>query len=98
MGDPIKSSDPDAIEQLREKLAKLERDRDKMKEVNAAWRSFVKTGNPARLRALGIDEVGMKEKIDAAYSWEKQPYVGWQLTNLGATIRSVKERIENLTT
>jgi hypothetical protein len=96
MSEPILSSDPNAIEQLSAKLAKLESDRAKMKEVNAAWRKFEKTGNPTELRLLGIDEVGMKEKIAAAYSWEKAPYVGWQLTNLGATIRSVKERINHL--
>jgi hypothetical protein len=38
----------------------------------------------------------MKEKIDAAHSWEKQPYVGWQITNLGAQIRTVKERINTV--
>jgi hypothetical protein len=96
MRDPILSSDPNAVAQLSEKLAELEARRDKMKAVNAAWRSFVKTGNPDKLRAFGIDEAVMKEKIDAAYSWEKQPYVGWQITNLGAQIRTVKERINTV--
>ena len=96
--DPIKSSDSDAIPQLSEKLAKLEADRDKMKAVNAAWRKHLK-GDDSALVALGYtaQQIGdLALKIAAAYSWEKAPYVGWQLTNLGATIRSVKERINNL--
>ena len=93
MTEPILSSDPNAVEALSEKLAKLEATRDKMKAVNKAWRKFEKTGNPDEVRAFGIDEAVMKEKIAAAYSWEKAPYVGWQITNLGAQIRQVKERI-----
>jgi hypothetical protein len=93
MSEPILSSDPNAVAALSEKLAALCDRQTKMKAVNAAWRKFVKTGDASALRAFGIDENVMKEKIDAAYSWEKQPYVGWQLTNLGAQIRSVKARI-----
>jgi hypothetical protein len=40
----ISSDDPDAPEKLREKLAKLEADQERMKAENAAWR---KAGNKA---------------------------------------------------
>jgi hypothetical protein len=94
--EPILSSDSDAVEQLQKKLAALEAQRDNMKAVNAAWRKYEKTKDFSALIQLGLttaDIDRMSERIAAAYSWEKQPYVGWQLTNLGATIRSVKERI-----
>ena len=34
--------------------------------------------------------------IETAYSWEKQPYPAYQLTNLRASIRRDRERIEEV--
>lgn len=98
MSEPILSSDPNAVEQLSEKLAKLEAKRDKMKATNKAWREHLK-GDDSALVALGYTapEIGaLIQRIAAAYSWEKQPFVGWELTNLGAQIRAVKDRINQV--
>ena len=58
-----------------------------MKATNQAWRKFEKTKDPTTLNALGFDNSAitrMSEKIVAvAYSWEKQPFATWELTNLG---------------
>jgi len=96
--EPILSSDSDAVEQLQKKLATLIAERDKMKAVNNAWRKCEK-GDTSALIALGYTPESIQAlaaRIATAYSWEKQPYVGWQLTNLGATIRSVQKRIDHL--
>lgn len=93
----ISASDSDAVDQYREKLDRLTRQRDEMKAVNAAWRKFEKTKDTAPLLALGLTEDGiarMQAKIASAYSWEKQPFVGWQLTNLGTTIRDTQKKLE----
>lgn len=93
----ISASDADAIEQYRAKLESLTRQREQMKAVNAAWRTFERKKDPAGLYSLGFDDAAiarMVDKLARAYSWEKQPFVGWQLTNLGATIRDTQKKLE----
>lgn len=95
----IQASDSDAVEQYRQKLARLTAKRDMMKATNAAWRQFTKTKDPAPLHALGLDNgtiTQMSERMATAYSWEKQPHPGWSLTNLGARIRDIEKKIERL--
>jgi hypothetical protein len=48
----------------------------------------------AGLAALGLNYDVLKARVDKAFSWEKQPYAGYELTNLGARIRADKERIK----
>jgi hypothetical protein len=95
----IQASDSDAVEQYREKLAKLTAQREQIKATNNAWRKFTKSKDAAPLHALGFDDAAitrMSERIATAYSWEKQPHPGWELTNLGARIRDVEQKIERL--
>jgi uncharacterized protein DUF3560 len=92
----ISASDSDAIDQYREKLARLTAQRDNMKAVNAAWRKFERTKNPSELEALGFDAHQIETlqlKIATAYSWEKQPFVKWQVSNLGAVIRDTQKKL-----
>jgi acyl carrier protein len=95
----IMSGDADALKKLKAKLANLESSREKMKKTNAAWRKYDKKGDDSGLRDLGLDDAGIAElsaEIEKAYSWEKQPYPSYTLSNLGQNIRSVKKRIEGL--
>lgn len=95
----IQASDSDAVEQYRGKLEMLTRERDNMKATNAAWRSYQRTKDQSELNALGFsagDVLALETKIASAYSWERQPYPHWQLTNLGARIRDITKKLERL--
>lgn len=90
----IFSDDPDALPRLREKLAALEAMQDRMKKVNAAFRK-----GDAALAAMGFsaEEIAkMREQVAKGYSWEKTPYVSFQLSNNNANIRRIRERIKRL--
>lgn len=97
----IFSDDPEAVEKLKTKLTDLEKQRDRMKEVNAAWRSYAKKQDKTKLQKLGYDDEQinrMAETIKNDYSWNKQPFPSWQLSNLGATIRNTAQRLKRLET
>lgn len=93
----VSSDDPDAVIKLREQLAQHQAERDEMKRVNSAWRK----GGAAGLVAAGFSQEGadrIAAQVATAYSWEKQPYPSWQLSNLGANIRRIEQRIKDLET
>ena len=91
----ISSDDPEAIRLLKDKLEKLETTRDRMKSVNKAWKKYVKTEDDKELKELGIEDIPkLKTQVEDGYSWDKQPYASYQLTNTGAAIRNTKKRIE----
>lgn len=90
-GRSISSDDPDAIEALRAKLAELEEERETSKRINRLWR---KGGADA------LVEAGFNEKLVAKLAhtmglcpWMKSPM---DTKNLGANIRRVRARIEEL--
>jgi hypothetical protein len=90
----ISSDDPTAVTQLTDKLAELERTRDKMKRSNRAYR---KEGVPGFAREAGISEATAQKIIDRLPEYDNdQPFAKFELTNLGANIRRVKKRIEGL--
>jgi hypothetical protein len=87
------SDDHDAIAQLEARIAEHEATRDRMKKVNA----FYKKGDAAALTALGLDLAQLRSRVATVnLSWVKAPYESYQLTNLGARIRTDRERIEQI--
>lgn len=100
----IFSDDLDAVEALHAKIAGLEAERDRAKAVNAAVRKAKKkTADPAAcLAGLVADGVLTKDEgMELARSYALQPYHGlgfpaYHLTNLGANIRRLKGRIEEV--
>ena len=87
------SDDADAIEQLEARIAEHEEKRNRMKRVNALY----KKGDAAGLAALGLDLDSLKAKLAAAGPyWGGKPHLAYELTNLGARIRSDRERIEQI--
>lgn len=93
---PIMAGDADAVESLETKIAKAEALHEQMKAVNAAHKAFLK--NPASLDASGLPDAvkGKIRNYKPQYSWEPHPVAPFELTNNGANIRRMKERLEIL--
>ena len=91
-GQSISSDDPDAIEALTEKLEGLEATRALHKAINAAWR---RGGAEAVAQLDGVSERTAKA-IEASMSGTWAPKRPMELTNLGANIRRIKQRIADL--
>lgn len=77
----VYDDDPDAVERLTEKLERLEAKRDRMKAENAAFRK---------------EHKAMLAGMTAYERSQAVPYASYSLTNLGATIRQTKQRIDRL--
>jgi hypothetical protein len=87
----ISSDDEDAVAKLREKLVKLEKTQESMKSTN----KLVKKNDRAGLAKLGFseDEIHGLFKPDFA---GRIGFASFEITNNGANIRRIKERIEQL--
>lgn len=88
----IMSGDSDALEQLRDKLAKLEANQERMKQINAYYRKH-KTldGCPevSAATARNINDYMLKFS-------QSQPYPAWNLSNNSANIRRIRDRIATI--
>lgn len=85
----IFSDDPAAVEKLEEKLARLEKRQELMKAAN----KLIRKNDRAGLALLGFSD----ERIDELFKPDYLGRVGfpsYAITNNGATIRQVKERIK----
>jgi len=90
----VSSDDPDAIDKLREHLAEREAKQERMKATNRAARS--KTDPEGKLAAMGYSEAEIHAFMNPSYSFEKPGHQSWELSNNGAQIRRLKQRIANL--
>lgn len=91
----IFSDDPDALDALADRVVALEAKRDAMKQANAWWRK-----HSTMIGFPGISEetaARLDTEIPTRYSWERQPFPSYSLTNLGARIRQAKERAKHIT-
>lgn len=88
----IFSDDPDAVEQLEKRIAELEERRDQWKALNAYWRKHKTTKGFPGLS----DEAAERMDAQIPTTWEKRPIAPYTLTNLGANIRRLKERIDEV--
>ncbi|MEK7767312.1 MAG: hypothetical protein AAB368_13865, partial [bacterium] len=87
------SDDTDAIERLEARIAQHEKARDQKKRINALYRK----GDASGLAAMGLSLDTLRAKCAAAGPyWGDKPFLAYELTNLGARIRSDKERIEEI--
>ncbi len=91
----ISADDPQAVSKLQTKLEKLEAAQENMKSINAYYRKHKTLDGCPNLNA----EQTAQLKADMASNWhiENKPYPAWALTNNGAEIRRIKERIAELT-
>jgi hypothetical protein len=95
----IYSDDTDAVDRLREKLERLEAERDRIKTYNASCRKAAKTGGTGDTSLL-LEE----ERRDLAATARACPYMigkggsmpAYKLTNLGGVITSTRKRLAEL--
>jgi hypothetical protein len=93
--EPVSSGDPQAIEKLSEKLDKCRETQTYMKDVNAYYRK-----NGTCVGYPGMDEAAanvLDRKVQQGYSWEKQPFTSYTLTNNNSEIKRLEMRIEQIT-
>lgn len=82
LANSIYEDDPDAIEQLRARIATLEAERDAAKAINAAFRGLHK----AELKAM-----------DSAYARDQaMPYPGYHFQNLSGNLSRQRARLARL--
>lgn len=91
----ISSDDPNAIQKLQDKLEMCEKSQKYMKEVNAYYRKNGTCEGFPKMEAARAAR--LDESVRQAYSWDKQPFPSYALTNNSAEIRRLKQRIEKLT-
>ena len=90
----IFSDDDNAITAIEARIAEHKGKRERIKLVNKLY----KKGDAEGLTALGIDLNTLKaELIAKGPYWGDQPYMPYELTNLGARIQADKKRIAEIT-
>ena len=93
-GQSISRDDPEALDALEEKLAKLEAKRDIFKKANKLMRQKGMTAEKL-VAEMGWKEETAKKAMEPDFAG-RRGFPSYLLTNLGATIRSVRARIEQL--
>lgn len=92
---PIMAGDADAVERLEAKIAKAEAMQERMRAANAAIRKHAKAGPEAQvfaLVALGFSE-GLARRAIEPDELRRVGFPSYELTNNGANIRRMKERL-----
>jgi hypothetical protein len=93
----IYSDDDDADERLREKIETLEAKRSRIKAYNASCRKAAKSGGIGDLSLLSEaeqQEVATLARVAAYQLGDGAALPSYQLSNLGATIRTARKRLE----
>jgi hypothetical protein len=87
----IFTDDPDAVEAIELRITANENKRERMKLVNKLYRKADVEG----LKAVGLDYERMRTNLTApgVMTWDRTPHASYELTNLGARIRTDKERL-----
>ena len=93
----ISSDNPEAVDLLREKLAKLEREQDMMKRANAIIRKHkAQPSAVPDLVALGLSEKNALLLLQPDFCG-RFGFPGYETANNNANMRRIKQRIEELT-
>ena len=92
MSKPIRSTDENALEELKEKLAQME---SAHKEMVARNKHYFKKGT---MKGYGdfTDERAAKMDASIQETYEKKPYASYRLQNSNQEIRRIKMRIKAL--
>lgn len=96
---PIRSGDDDAAEALQQKIAEAENLQAKMKAANATIRKHKKAGPEAQIAALAAGHGftrGQAIKLLEPDCCGRIGFADFELTNNGANIRRMQQRLENV--
>lgn len=88
---PIMAGDTDAVERLREKIAKAEALQVRMKQANQAIRKHARAGHEAQVAALTA--LGLPADLLTPDFAGRVGFADSELTNNNANIRRLKERL-----
>ncbi|MCM1525440.1 MAG: antirestriction protein ArdA, partial [Ruminococcus sp.] len=91
----ISADDPNAVEKLESKLAKLEQAQETMKAVNAYYRKNKTLDGCPHLSSEQIER--LKTSMSGSYRANPKPFESYQLSNNNAEIHRLKDRITALT-
>lgn len=92
----IYSDDPDALDQLAEKVARLEAERDRIKAYNASCRKAAKTGGTGDLALLDDRQRADSASLARTSAYQVGPggaFPAYALSNLSGTIKRTRDRI-----
>ena len=102
----IASEDPEAVLKLRDKIAQLEEDQARRKELNKTWRTAGKP-RPGETResneawaewvkTTGLGPGGQAQLARGFEHYQNAPFPNWQLSNANANLRRYRQRLEAL--
>ena len=92
----ISSDNPDAVDLLKARLKELQDEQARKKAVNAAYRRYLKNPQIDLSGFADKEQAMIKADYSTAYSWTRQPYPGYSLSNANGNIRRVEGRIREL--
>lgn len=95
---PIMSGDSDAVERLRAKIEQAERQQERMKTANSIIRKFFKDkpAGVAALVAVGWTDEQARRLLTEPDCFGGYGFASFELTNNGANIRRMRERLAAL--
>jgi hypothetical protein len=91
----ISASDPQAVEKLTAKLEACRKQQEYMKSINAYFRKNGTCQGYPNMSESKTAELDIR--VQNAYSWEKQPYPSYALSNNNAEIKRLEKRIAEVT-
>jgi hypothetical protein len=91
----ISSDDPNVIQKLTEKLDACKHEQAYMKEVNAYFHRYGSCKGFPDMPDVAAAK--LDDGVRNGYSWNKQPYPSYLLTNNNAEIKRLERRIKDIT-
>lgn len=95
----IKSSDSDALQKLKDKLERMERNQELMKRANSDFAKALKEKKTVGEFMQQVSYLSDEMKKDAMYgikSWHGKPFPPFQLQNANQEMRRLKQRIAEI--
>ncbi|MBQ4009129.1 MAG: hypothetical protein II604_00320, partial [Bacteroidales bacterium] len=95
----IKSSDSDALQKLKDKLERMERNQELMKRTNTDFAKVVKEKKTVGEFMQQVSYLSDEMKKEAMYgikSWHSKPFPPFQLQNANQEMRRLKQRIAEI--